>query len=483
MYVQHNDPGIKAMETWSMMCQIVMVVIFPAFVYTNFKELIPVHLPIYKVFHKAQKLPIYLIHIGIFLVTISWVFALNTAVFHQIMAAKSNQEGDSAFLLKKYNLAEIHYKNALIHSKLNTKSNICLAQLAQQKNVEEEQAYYLSNTLVKNPQAETYVALSNLYAKNDHLFESLFNLKKGLSALPNNHYLMNQLAINYEKLNQIDSAKYFYQMAYELALKDEITKSNYLYFETKYPQKQINQDLLTLPDSEDRALQNNFLLYSAVHNLPLPKAQISADFEPQIDVRDWALLYNTSSLIKGKSPLYAYSKWKKNLTIQKIFPEVAFLEAWQNYYHHKPLVGLNQLSLIIAQDTSATTKGFQNILGFWKEKELKSISNIFVNSLHSAKIAIESNPFNIGILQKAIPILNQNKEEKLAYYYALSALRYNEQVADFYSIYAFQALELAELTYAKESMQTLKKLNPDLYQKTRLRFDTKMQEVLKKQQF
>jgi hypothetical protein len=89
----------------------------------------------------------------------------------------------------------------------------------------------------------------------------------------------------------------------------------------------------------------------------------------------------------------------------------------------------------------------------------------------------------LEVLQKAIPILNQHAEQKLAYYYALSALRYNEQVSNYHFIYALQALELAEITYAKESMQTLKKLNPDLYQKTRLIFDIKMQEVLKKQRF
>ncbi len=483
MYVHHNDPGIKALETWNMMTQIIMVVIFPAFIYTNFKELITVHLPIFKVFHKAQKLPIYLIHVGVFLLASTWVFALNTAVFHQIMAAKSNQDGDNAYLLKEFTLAEIQYKNALTHSKLNLKSNICLAHLAQQKNAEEEQAYYLSNTLVKNPQAETFIALSHLFAKNDHLFESLFNLKKGLNELPDNRYLLNQLAINYEKLNLLDSAQYFYQKAYELASEDEIALANYLYFECKYPQVQINQALLNLPESKNKAIQNNALVYASLHHSTLPAATISKDFEPKIDVRDWALLYNTSSLFREKAPLFAYSQWKENRALLKFFPELAFLEAWQNYYHQKPLQGLDQLSLIIAQDTSAKTKGFQNILGYWKEKALKSIPNLSINSLQSAKKALENYPFHVGILQRSIPILNQNSEEKLAYHYALSALRYNEKIADFYPIYAYQALEMAEIQYAKEAMESLKNLDPLLYQKEKNLFEIKLQKVLEKQRF
>lgn len=483
MYLQHNDPGIKAVETWSMMCQIIMAIIFPAFIYTNFKELIPSHLAIFKVFHKAQKLPIYLIQFGSFLLATTWVFALNTAVFHQIMAGKSNQDGDNAYLLNEFTLAEIHYKNALMHSKLNTKSNLSLAHLAQQKNLEEEQAYYLTNTLVKNPQAETYVELSNLYAKNDHLFESLFNLKKGLTDLPDNPYLMNQLAINYEKLNQLDSANYFYQKAYELAPNDAITLGNYLYFESKYPKKQANQTLLNLPESTNLSIQNNALIYTSIHHSTLPNPTISANFEPRMDVRDWAMLYNTTSLLKAKAPKFNYVVWKKNPAILKIFPEVVFLEAWQNYYHQKPLVGLDQLSLIIAQDTSATTKGFQNILGYWKNKELKSVATLSNNSLQSAKTALEKHPFNLAILQKAIPILNKNGEQKLAYQYALSVLRYNEEIAEYYPIYAHQALEMSEIFYAKEAMESLKSLAPLLYQKEKNLFEIKLQDVLKKQRF
>jgi Flp pilus assembly protein TadD len=483
MYVQHNDPGIKAIETWGLMCQIVMVIIFPAFIYTNFKELIPSHLPIFKVFHKAQKLPIYLIHIGIFLLAFSWVFALNTAVFHQIMAGKSNQDGDNAYVLKEYNLAEIHYKNALVHSKLNSKSNISLARLAQEKNLEEEQAYYLSNTLVKNPQAETYIALSHLYAKNNHIFESLFNLKKGLALLPENSHLLNQVAINYEKLNQLDSAKYFYRQAFELAPKDELAIANYIYFESKYAQNQVVKQLLNHQNSSNRVIQNNLLLYKATHNLPLPKATISADFEPQMDVRDWAILYNTTSLLKEKAPLYSYAKWKKNPDVQKFFPEVAFLEAWQNYYHQKPLLGLDQLSLIISQDTSSKSKGYPYILGYWKEVQLTSTPTIQISNLLSAKKALEKYPFNISVLLKAFPILNQHKEQKLAYYYALSALRYNEQIPEYYPIYALQALELSEITYANEAMELLKRLNPELYRKELANFENKKQEVLKMQKF
>ena len=483
MYNSQNDPAIKAIETWSMMCQISMALIFPAFIYTNFKELISANLPIFKVFHKAQKLPIYLIHIGIFLLTCAWVFALNTAVFHQMMAGKSNQEGDNAYLLGDFRLAEMHYKNALTHSKLNTKSNLRLAHLAQEKNQQEEEAYYLSNTLVKNPMAETFVALSDLYAKNDHLFESLFNLKKGLELFPQNPYLINQLAINYEKLNQLDSARFLHQKAIELTQRNDLSLANFWYFESKHPIKKLQTEFLNEQTSSDRVVQNNAFIYSAIHRLALPKASISSEFEPNMDVRDWALLYNTSTLLKSKAPLFSYAKWKKNPNFLHIFPEVVFLEAWQNYYHQKPLLGLDQLTGLISKDTTTKSKGYENILGFWKEAQLKSHAPVIITNLASAKKALESQPFNLEVLQKAIPLLNQHAEQKLAYYYALSALRYNEQVSDYHFIYALQALELAEITYAKESMQTLKKLNPDLYQKTRLIFDIKMQEVLKKQRF
>ena len=58
-----NTPGIQAIESWSLINQVVMGLLFPLFIYRNFGPLLTKNLPIHKVIHKAALLPLHLIQI------------------------------------------------------------------------------------------------------------------------------------------------------------------------------------------------------------------------------------------------------------------------------------------------------------------------------------------------------------------------------------------------------------------------------------
>jgi D-alanyl-lipoteichoic acid acyltransferase DltB (MBOAT superfamily) len=140
MLYTSNDPGIRAIETWGLICQLIILVLFPLFIIRNFNGLIKLNLPIYKVVDKPQFLPTYILFIGVLILGSAFVFALNGGAYHQMTAAKYNADGELAQILKDPFLAEINYKQGLIHSKLNAKSNTSLARIAYQENKIEELA-------------------------------------------------------------------------------------------------------------------------------------------------------------------------------------------------------------------------------------------------------------------------------------------------------------------------------------------------------
>ena len=70
-----NTPGLQAIESWNLMNQLLMGLLFPLFIVRNFGILLAQNLPIHKVIHKAALLPLHLIQIGVLILSIGAVFA------------------------------------------------------------------------------------------------------------------------------------------------------------------------------------------------------------------------------------------------------------------------------------------------------------------------------------------------------------------------------------------------------------------------
>ena len=82
-------------------------------------------------------------------------------------------------------------------------------------------------------------------------------------------------------------------------------------------------------------------------------------------------------------------------------------------------------------------------------------------------------------MTNAIPFLSK----KEAYDVSLAALRWNKEVPDFYPLYAFQALEIGEIEYAKEAMNSLKKINPDIFKINIKPFESQLAAAIQRQKF
>jgi hypothetical protein len=165
------------------------------------------------------------------------------------------------------------------------------------------------------------------------------------------------------------------------------------------------------------------------------------------------------------------------------FPEFRILQAWQEYYHGKPLQALQNIDLLIKNDTSTTASGLQNMLQFWKTSLLKPVSITPIQTAQEAQLALTKYPFQVEAFQQALPVLNKNKQEKKGYDAALAALQWNEGIPVYYLIFAMQAYQIGEITYGNEAVQQLKKRSPSIYAANSLTLNQALSEAIRRQNF
>jgi hypothetical protein len=358
-------------------------------------------------------------------------------------------------------MAEIHYKNATLHSRLNSKSNLSLAALAQQAGDTETFAYYVAASQSTRKDPALSIALANVFAAENHPFDALFTLQKSDSSDPR---IATQMALQYERLASPDSAAYFYDFAFSLAPENPLFKANKLYSDVVYRKRKPEFD----PD-EDLAIQANLLAAG------IPTAPMNPSFVPKADLRDLVYLYNGLLFWKGKAPVYDLTGWQKSMA--ELFPELELLKSWQTFYHAKPLEALNQLNVSIAADTTQGS-GMMGVLAFWKYTTAFPVKTPPITRVNAPTI-LEKYPFQVAVLQQALPLVPAKK----GYEAALAALQWNEQNPAFYPIYIMQALKMGEITYAEEAMEKLRILNPALYQASQASYLAEKQRALEKTKF
>jgi tetratricopeptide (TPR) repeat protein len=451
-----------------------MAFLFPLFLLSNFQSPIQQNLPVHKITHKAPRVPLNLIYIGTCILGLAWVFARNGSAWHQTKAALANQSGDIAWLFHDKKQAEFDYHKAMGHSKLNGQSSFRLANLAIESHDLEAAAYYLSTSQLKHPNYASFVGLSNIFQKENQIFQALFTLQKGNQLFPNNLQILTQLAHTYESLNLIDSAQYFYQKAALSNPDNSLAQANLLYA--------TKRDVIIKP-TEDAAIQANKLAISLKKGTSSSDTPYNTNFKPSGDLRDWAYLYNAMLFYKAKQPVIESGQWIKQGYANTIFPELQLLDAWQDYYHNKPLRALEKLSLLVDSDASGKLDAYKNIMEFWHKSMRMPHAPVKLKDLKSALRAIEMYPFQADILQEAILILNANKNEKQAYEASLHAARWNEDDAVFQWIYALQALKIGEIDYAKEAMNQLLSQDPKLFLASKPIFERELQQAIGRQKF
>jgi len=471
-YLHQNDPAIRFAYEWNFRCISIMALLFPAFIYSNFKELFTQNLALHTVIFKAHRIKLYIYQIGVLIIALAWTFAGNASLYHVGMAGYYNQTGDIESLSGKPQLAKISYQMAQGNSRLNLKSNF---ELAKRSTSDEEKAQFIQYTLTKRPHPYTYLSLADIYKKNDHPFQSLFTLEEGFTKFPESYELATALAIQYEKLNQPKDAQKYFEIAYRLVDSNPLLAANYLYSNVHLGKKTQS---LAIQDSEDLGLKSNQLAASLVAGKKIQEKPIT-DFTFQHNVQHFAYLYNASLAWKSQAPKVNFEQIFKNQSNLQTFPELQLVDAWQDFYSGKRLRSLQKISFLKETYAGKDANPYEQVFYFWHNtlnEHIKSIESL----KGTPEQLLEKFPFSVELQNKYFPVLNAQKKDKIAYDYALAAIQFNPNKSELYPNYIFQAIQLIELEYAKEAMAKLKNLNPTLYSIFFGQFESKRKEMERK---
>ncbi len=471
-YLHFNDPAIRFVYECNFRSMLVMAILFPAFIYTNFKEIFHQNLAIHTVVFKAHRIKLYLYQIGVLIIGLAWTFASNASLYHVLLAGYYNQIGDIETQTGKPQLAIISYQTAQANSRLNLKSNF---ELANRSTSDEEKAQYLSYTLTRRPHPLTYLSLGTIYKNNDHHFQALFTLEEGFEKFPESIELATAIAIQYEKLNQPKEAQQYYELAYHLNDKNPLAVANLM-----YANKHLKNSVTTLekPSEQDLGYRSNQLanaLLGDSKNVDPPLAQ----FQFQNNVQHFAYLYNASIYWKSKMQDVKLGPVLKNETYLQTFPELNLVDAWQDFYHGKRLQSLQKISFLKETYAGKEANPYEQLFYFWHNTLNEPIQS--TESLKGTpEQLLEKFPFSVDLQNKYFPILNAQKKDKIAYEYALAGIQFNPNKAELYPNYILQAIQLSELSYAEEAKTKLKGLNSDLYTQFANQFESKRKEIQKK---
>jgi hypothetical protein len=238
-----------------------------------------------------------------------------------------------------------------------------------------------------------------------------------------------------------------------------------------------------LPDTDqatqDPAILANLWAICMLRNQRIGSKSLESSFKPKADVRDLAMIYNSIPYFKDGQKSLPIHEMAKDTSILSLFPEIKLAEAMQDYFHQDPLSSLEKIALYIDVQPMDQTQGLQSLLDFWHQASLIPVTSPKISNKSEAKAAVKKYPFQLITLTNAIPFLSK----KEGYDASLAALRWNKEVPDFYPLYAFRALEIGEIEYAKEAMNSLKKINPTLFQLNLKPFESQLAAAIQRQKF
>ncbi len=414
-----NDPVVEMFEDVILFSHIGMGLAFFLYVLINFRMPMQQGLPVHKVLFQPRQFPFgFSWGVG-GMVMLAFLLESGLFPFYQAVAGYNNGIADSYFAQGNAPLAESYYQMALQYEYRNHKANYSVATLAIQEGNSTKAAEYLRQALLKQPQPHTYAKLSNLYLRENLFFESIFTLKDGIKAFPENGELYNNLALLYNRTNVLDSAYLYYEQAERLANRPEVVKTNQLAFWVKAPQLADADSLwqATAPSDYISAENNRLLLASMAGKTDKGSFSKAVKGDSLLTRERFAYLFNyvlnhkTDADTTLTSTLRQYQEYGANVLFSN---DLTLAEAYLEYYADDRARGLELLNGLQA---GSELRGafFNRLLGLWylQNDAPRLAANRFERAIALGDTAMRTNRgialAEAGLFAESLPVWQAEK--------------------------------------------------------------------------
>lgn len=378
-----------------------------------------------------------------------------------------NSVADHSVASQEYKLAEAYYKTALGYERQNHKSNYGMASLAAIQGDNPTAGSYFRLAIQKKPSEFAFAALSHSLQKEDLFFEAMFALRDGLKKYPKSGELQNNLAILFEKSKNMDSSYFYLEKAKLNAENKDIPKANLISFWIKNGRKEKQLEMIGDGEkSSYNALIANILALKLIAgNDSASTNNYQFDGDSTLNMANFAWLYN-QTISDSKSKKFTEIEFQKlaekdgNFNLAK---DLQTAQIFNEYYAGNKLNALEILETINTNSDTTETGKYNQVLFntlLKKANEIPSQINIgSIITIEDAEKALTTDPLNDNLIEKAVAIFNQNKQEKEAYEILLTARHWHKNSAQIKKLYILQCFKIHMLPYAKDEMQALKSSN------------------------
>jgi hypothetical protein len=242
--------------------------------------------PVYKKIYTQSKLDIPTIYLAGTIAFAVFIWSDDFVQYKKLISGHFTYSADYQDHIENEDLAIQLYAIAGTYGRTNTKAYIRRAQLLNEKGAYMEGLSIMNQAAVSNADPFVYVYAANLSTStiNNNIFEGIFRLENGLGMVREKGYLLNNLALLYNKTNLKDSVIINFQRAsgYKEVL-DEV-RANQMALLAKY---NLQAEYTFNAEGDNKEITNAlaYLMYSGAVDQVKPKA---------LDLNDPQVLHNFS---------------------------------------------------------------------------------------------------------------------------------------------------------------------------------------------
>lgn len=197
-----NQPLSEFFNNVFLYGQIALSLLFFAYLFTNFSNLMNKGGPLEKVLFKPQFFAYFHMRVGAAMTLVILTIYGGGIIGVQLSTASTNLSADYYSQIDRPLEASILYENSWLLYRKNDKAKNAATHLRYRLNQPTAAMEHLIESFDNAPNVPNILLLSSKLHETEKIFEALFYLEKGLEYFPENPYIVNNLALLYSKLNR-----------------------------------------------------------------------------------------------------------------------------------------------------------------------------------------------------------------------------------------------------------------------------------------
>ena len=366
LFATANNTLIDTLQDLILYAHLGYGLIFVVYVTANFSPILLANLPVHKILYKPDTMPFFTFRAGAAIATFAFLSFASTwgSYIDQTYAGHYNAQGDLAWQRGELTAAEGYYKKSLVYRNQNHHAHLALGTLYTQQ-LDPAKARLALATIAENSPSEMgFINLADLYAAGGNPLAQTLVLQEGLKKIPASSRLQNALGLAYVKLQNRDSALYYFNQSRQNKITKEAAETNLLAAAAKFHLPFPADSLLTLLKSDKPSARSNALALANVQSTSLALSyQLPTD--TVLSVKEAVLMVN---YLVNQSSSIDTAILRKAETLSRKRANETFKDELQaaiatSYYHQGMSKKAGELMREIAY-RSGTGKYFYQ-LGIW----------------------------------------------------------------------------------------------------------------------